>query len=171
MSPVEKRTPRSTTTAILVAAAGVVAALGLMLFMINLASRGGDSVDIRLGQDRFPAGPAESRAASIAKDGPLLWADLAGGERDIILQHLGDDPLTGWHAFSAAAPGKPRDCFLVWQADRQEFEDCDGDVVAADGEGLRTYPVEIEGGKLFIDINAEFRDDAPVTDDEADPSD
>lgn len=161
MSPVEKRTPRSTTTAILVAAAGVVAGIGLMLFMVNLASQGGDSLDIRLGDDRFPAGPADGdggRAATVAEGGPILFADVAGGDRDIILQHLGDDPLTGWSAFSATAPGKPRDCFLQWHADREQFEDCDGDIFPADGEGLTTYPVEIEGGELFVDINAEFRD-------------
>ncbi len=162
MSPVEKRTSRSTTTAVVVALAGVVAGLGLMLFMVNLASQGGDSVEIRLGDDRFDAGYAEGeggRAAAVAEGGPILFADVAGGDRDIILQHVGDDPLTGWYAFAAAAPDKDRDCFVQWQADEGVFEDCDGDVFPANGEGLTTYPVEVEGGRIFVDINAEFRSD------------
>jgi hypothetical protein len=159
VSPVEKRTSRSTTTAVVVALAGVVAGLGLMWFMVNLASQGGDSVQIRLGDDRFDAGNVEARSASIAEEGPILFADVAGGSRDIYVQHIGDDPDTGWYAFSATAPGKPRDCFLEWKADREEFEDCDGDVLPADGAGLLSYPVAIEGGTLLVDINAEFRED------------
>jgi hypothetical protein len=165
VSPVEKRTSRSTTTAVLVAIAGVIAGLGLMLFMVNIASQGGDSVQLRLGDERFDAGNVEARAESIAVDGPILFADVGGGDRDIYLQHVGDDPDTGWYAFSAAAPGKPRDCFLEWQADREEFEDCDGDVFPADGEGLTVYPVAIEGGTLLVDINAEFREDEEQSDD------
>ena len=162
MSPVEKRGSRSTTTAVLVALAGVVAGLGLMLFMINLASRGGETVEVRLGDDRFDAGFADGpqgRAAAVAEGGPILFADVAGGDRDLILQHLGDDPLSGWYAFAAAAPGKPRDCFVQWQADEQVFEDCDGDEYPADGEGLTTYVVAVEDGRLLIDINADFRED------------
>mgnify|MGYP000034955108 CR=1 FL=1 len=167
MSPVEKRTSRSTTTAVVVALAGVVAGLGLMWFMVNLASQGGDSVQIRLGDDRFDAGFAEGdggRAADIAEGGPILFADVAGGDRDIILQHLGDDPLEGWYAFSASAPGKSRDCFVEWQPDDEVFEDCDGDTYPADGEGLTTYPVVVEDGRLYVDINAEFREDDEESD-------
>jgi hypothetical protein len=167
MSPVEKRTSRSTTTAILVALAGVVAGLGLMWFMVNLASQGGDSVEIRLGDDRFDAGWADGdggRAAAVAEGGPIIFADVAGGSRDIILQHVDDDTLTGWVAFAATAPGKDRDCFLQWQSDDEVFEDCDGDVFPADGEGLTVYPVDVEDGRLFIDINAEFREDGEESD-------
>ncbi|MBK5223131.1 MAG: hypothetical protein JJE52_09700 [Acidimicrobiia bacterium] len=159
MSPVERRTSRSTTTAILVALAGVVAGLGLVLFVVNLASRGGEDVKINIGDDRFHAGSAEQRAQTIDEGGPILFADVAGGDRDILLQHLGDDPQSGWLAFAAAAPGKPRDCFLQWQAETGDFADCDGDRFPADGEGLTTYPVAIEDGDLVVDVNAEFRDD------------
>lgn len=167
MSPVERRTSRATTTAILIALAGVIAGIGLVWFVVNLAAEGGDRVEIRLGDDRFPAGPAASRAASIADGGPILFADVGGGTRDILLHHVGDDAETGWFAVGAAPIGKSRDCGLVWQADDEVFEDCDGDRFAIDDSRLASYPVEIEGGSLYVDINAEFRDGA--TDEDESP--
>lgn len=169
MSPVERRTSRSTTTAILVALAGVVAGLGLVWFVVSLAGSGGQNVEVRLGDDRFPAGPADGpggRAAAIAEDGPILFPDVAGGSRDILLHHVGDDPETGWYAVGAAPIGKPRDCGLQWQPDDEVFEDCDGERFAIDDPGLASYPVAVEDGSLFVDLNAEFRDEdeAPAGD-------
>ncbi len=169
MSPVERRTSSSTTTAVLIGIAAVVASVGLIWFMINLANQSGDTVQVRLGDDRFDAGHVSDRADSIAKAGPVLWPDVAGRSRDIYLQHLGDDVDEGWTAFSAQAVGKPRDCFLEWEADSGEFADCDGDRFPADGDNpaLTSYPVTIEDGRLIIDLNAEFRDqDEDPADDE-----
>jgi hypothetical protein len=159
MSPVERRSSSATTTAVLVGIAGVVAGLGLVWFMVNLASQGTESVQVRLGDDRFDAGNVDNRADSIADGGPVLFPDVAGRTRDIYLQHLGDEPDEGWSAFSAQAVGKPRDCFLQWQADTADFEDCDGDRYPADGDhpSLTSYPVSVEDGRLFVDLNAEFR--------------
>lgn len=173
MSPVERRTSRSTTTAIVVALAGVIAGLGLVWFVVNLAGSGGENVQIQLGDERFPAGPAESRAATIADGGPILFADVAGGARDILLHHVGEDVETGWYAVGAAPTGKPRDCVLVWQAEDEEFEDCDGDRFAIDDPGLASYPVAVEEGSLFVDLNAEFREDdeAPAAEEPAADSD
>lgn len=159
MSPVERRTTRSTTTAIVVGIAGVVAGIGLVFFVVNLAGRGGEDLQIRIGDDRFEAGSAEGRADSIAEDGPILFPDVAGTTRDIYLQHIGDDVEAGWLAFNAVAPGKARDCFLQWQADTEDFVDCDDDRYPADGGDLPSYPVAVEDGELFVDINAEFRED------------
>ena len=175
MSPVERRTSRSTTTAILVALAGVIAGLGLVWFVVNLAGSGGQNVQINLGDDRFQAGDAVSRSAAIADGGPILFADVAGGSRDILLHHVGDDPTTGWFAVSAAPAGAPRDCVLVWQDDTEVFEDCDGETYAIDDPRLASYPVAVEDGQLLVDLNAEFRDDeeAPASDEptaESDPS-
>ncbi|QGG93925.1 hypothetical protein [Actinomarinicola tropica] len=166
MSPVERRTSRATTTAIVVALAGVVAGLGLVWFVVSLAGSGGDNVEIRLGDDRFPGGPAASRADTIADGGPILFADVAGGSRDILLHHVGEDAESGWYAVGAAPIGKERDCVLQWQADDAEFEDCDGDRFAIDDPGLASYPVTVEDGQLFVDLNAEFReeDEAPADD-------
>lgn len=162
MSPVERRSSSATTTAVLVGVAGVVAGLGLVWFMVNLAGQGTESVQVRLGDDRFDAGHVEDRANSIDKGGPVLFPDVAGRSRDIYLQHLGDEPEDGWVAFAAQATGKARDCFLQWQADDDEFEDCDGDRYPADGDVplLTSYPVTVEDGRIYVDLNAEFRDEA-----------
>lgn len=160
MSPVERRTASSTTTAVLVGLAGVIAGIGLVLLMVNLASRGTENFEVRLGDDRFAAGGVERRAASIAEGGPILFSDVAGGSRDIILNHVGTEPDEGWVAVSAQPIGKPRDCFLRWQAADREFEDCDGVRYPADGDhsDLVQYPVAVEDGDLFVDINFSSRD-------------
>jgi hypothetical protein len=159
MSPVERRSSSATTTAVLVGVAGVVAGLGLVVLMVNLASRGTESFEVRLGDDRFAAGSVTNQAASVERGGPLLYPDVAGGSRDLIVNHVGAEPDEGWHAFSAQPIGKPRDCFLQWQADEGEFVDCEGDRYPADGDhpDLTRYPVAIEDGNLFVDINFEFR--------------
>ena len=48
----------------------------------------------------------------VARDGPILYADAAGGRRGIWLQHLGADPHRGWYAFDARRPGVSRECTL-----------------------------------------------------------
>jgi hypothetical protein len=155
MSPVERRSSSATTTAVLVGLAGVVVGLGLVVLMVNLASQGTERFEVRLGDDRFAAGGVERRAASIEDGGPILFSDVAGGSRDIIVNHLGTEPDVGWFAFSAQPAGKPRDCFLRWQPDEGDFEDCDGERYPADGDdpALIQYPVDIEDGELFVDIN------------------
>ena len=63
------------------------------------------TVQVKLGADTFTVGQARPKAESIAADGPFLFSDVANGQRDIYVQHLGDDPLTGWSAFDARLPG------------------------------------------------------------------
>ncbi|MFA5566574.1 MAG: hypothetical protein WC184_11175 [Acidimicrobiia bacterium] len=159
MSPIERRSGRSTTTAVLVALGGLVAGIGLMFVMVNMASKGGENVKLNIGSDFFDAGNAQARSESIQKDGPILFADVAGRDRDIILQHIGNDPTTEWYALAAAPSGKARDCTLVWNKDSQDFVDCDGQRFPANGDGLMTYPVTVENGRLSVDLNAEFRSD------------
>lgn len=155
MSPVAKSSPNA-RTAVVVGLAGVVAAIGLVVLAAFVF--GGDNVEVRLGDDRFPLGSAEDRAAGIAEDGPTIYSDVAGGDRDIIVQHLGDTPTEGWLAFAAAPPAKARSCFLDWQPDEERFVDCDGEAWPADGGDLPRYPMEVaDDGALFVDLNAEDR--------------
>lgn len=162
MSPVQS----STSTRSLVLAAvgltiGIVAVLALFVVAIPSLTEDG-RVQVNLGDERFAAGRAEARATTIAEGGPILFPDVAGGQRDIYLQHLGDDPEAGWLAFDARRPGQGQDCTLVWRPDEGDFEDpCDGSVVPPDGEGLVAYPVELDDeGNLTIDLNAAARDQA-----------
>jgi hypothetical protein len=164
MSPVEQtkaRNPRSMVLAVAGVVLGIVLVLVIFVVAVPSLTESG-KVEVKLGSDTFPAGSAESRSRTIAEDGPLLFSDVSGGQRDIYLQHIGDDPTTGWYAFDARRPGQSRDCSLGWQAEAEEFLDpCDGTVVPADGAGLLAYPVTVtEDGKLVIDLNP---DDADTT--------
>lgn len=158
VAPSRRRNPRSMVLAV----AGIVLgiALVLVLFVVAIPSlTESGKVEVKLGPDTFDAGPAPARAASIRKDGPLLFSDVASGQRDIFIQHLGDDDNTGWQAFDARRPGTDRACTLRWNADSSVFDDpCDGSTVPADGEGLVHYPAEVtKDGNVVVDLNAARR--------------
>jgi len=114
------------------------------------------SEDVQLlGDATFNDLDADSTAGTIDEIGPLLFSDVAGGDDDIIVQHLGDDPDEGWLAFAARAPGADRDCFVEWQPDDEQFEDtCTGDTYPPDGEGLTQYEAIVEDGRVVIDLQA-----------------
>jgi hypothetical protein len=165
MSPVA-RSQGHTGRALAVAAAGVVVAIGVAAALAVLANRG--TVDVRLGSDTFAEHDAEDAARDIAENGPILLPDLAGGDRDIYLQHFGDDPNEGWIAFAARPPGVSRSCTLQWDSRDEVFRlldssgkvsgECDGREFAADGEGLPMFPVTVDAdGNLDVDLNAADR--------------
>jgi hypothetical protein len=165
VSPVA-RSQGHTGRALAVAAAGVVVAIGVAAALAVLANRG--TVDVRLGSDTFAEHDAEDAARDIAENGPILLPDLAGGDRDIYVQHFGDDPDEGWIAFAARPPGASRTCTLQWRGDDELFRlldsagkvsgECDGREFPADGEGLPTYPVTVDAdGNLDVDLNAADR--------------
>ena len=78
-------------------------------------------------------------------DGPIFYGDVSGRkDRDIILQHLGDDEDKGWYAFLAAPIDKARDCTWQWQADEEQFRaKCDGPHRA----GRRRGPPAVRGDR------------------------
>lgn len=164
MSPVA-RSQAHAGRALAVASAGVVLVMGVAIGVAILANRG--DVEVRLGDETFTDQDASNLAEKIAEDGPVLYADAASGDRDIVVQHLGSDPESGWIALAARPAGVPRNCTIQWQADRETFRlldergeqagECDGRSYPADGEGLPTYPVTVSDGKLDIDLNAADR--------------
>lgn len=156
MSPVQQtpaRSPRSMVLAVGGVVIGIALVLGLFVWAIPSLTES-DVVEVRLGDDQFDAGSAEARAESVAEDGPLLFSDPSGRDRDIFVQHTGEEPTEGWTAFDARRTGQPRECSLEWVSEAQHFVDpCDGTVVPADGEGLLSYPVEVtEDGELIVDL-------------------
>ena len=125
---------------------GVVLLLGLAI----LASRG--TVKLQ-GDPVFDAGRTDSQAPAIDRDGPILLGDVAGGDRDVYLQHLGTDEDRGWLAFDTRPPGSSRECAVRWVPEDQAFEDpCTGDTYPPDGTGLRQYPVNVRDGRLRVDL-------------------
>ncbi len=144
---------------------GVIVLFGT-LGLVTLALKDRNSPDLQLGDQTFKAGRAETLSDRIAETGPRLYADVSGRkDRDLILQHLGDDPDTGWYAFLAAPIDKPRDCTWEWQADERLFRaKCDPDLVApADGDGLPQFEVTVVDGQVDVDLNADARAAASTT--------
>jgi len=125
---------------VLTAIAGVLGGILVFAVVANVVGSGADKPDSAAAT--FDVGPAEERAASIARGGPILFQDLLGGSRDIYVQHLGGDD---WRAFEAHSPGAPRRCFLEWRPPSRDFADaCDGRRFPADGSGLVAYPARVD---------------------------
>lgn len=160
--PVARGPQINARSAVLVGFTGVVIALLLGGFVIWLASQSSD-VEI-FGSRDFDAGRTGAISAEIADRGPILYSDVgSSGERDIILQHLGDDPETGWLAFLARRIEDPRDCFFMWDATEGDFfltsntdTECDDVRVDAAGTGLVAYEVEIRDGDIRVLLNEEI---------------
>ena len=101
------------------AVVAVVVGLGAGFLMLRLADSGG--VDVRLGDSEFSAGTAASRSRDIAEGGPLLFPDPRGSDRNIFIQHRGEDPNRGWLVFETRWAGSPSSCSLTWEAVSRQF--------------------------------------------------
>ena len=151
--------------ALLVSAVAIVV-LGASLWLATVALGGRNSTDVRLGDQTFQGGDAEDLADEIADRGPILYSDVSGErERDMILQHLGDDPDERWYAFLAAPAEKARDCTWTWDEKQHLFRaNCDESLTApADGEGLKQFPVTVIDGRIDVDLNASARASTTTT--------
>lgn len=161
MSPVERSGGHHAGRAAVVALIGVLVLFG-GLWLATVALEDRNSPDLRLGDQTFNGGSTSRLADEIAENGPIIYGDVSGRkDRDMILQHIGDDEDEGWYAFLAAPPDKPRDCTWEWQADEEQFRAaCDEDLTApADGEGLPQFDVTIDDGRIDVDLNADAREE------------
>jgi hypothetical protein len=164
VSPVERGGSHAGRALAVGGAAIAIIAVTLFLAATVLSDR--NSTELRLGDQTFQGGNAERLAEEIDDRGPIIYPDVSGAkERDIILQHIGNDPDTGWFAFRAQPPAKGRDCFWRWQADEQLFRASCADALTApaDGEGLERFPVKVEDGQLDVDLNAASRTTTTTT--------
>ena len=164
--PVARGPQMNARSAVLVGLTGIVIAVVLGGGVLFLASQGGD-VEIKLGDADFDAGQIGRISEEIDDRGPILYSDVAGRSRDLILQHLGDDPEVGWVAFEARPIGEPRDCFFQWDDNAQQFDlvTIAGDVECADvkmdergnlstGGTIDMYPVSIDDDRnVRVDRN------------------
>ncbi len=164
--PVARSPQINARSAILVGFTGVMIALVLGVGVVWLARSSGD-VEIQLGDRDFDAGKTGRISEEIDDRGPILYSDVAGRSRDLILQHLGHIPDEGWLAFDARPVGEPRDCFFQWDADSDRFDlvtvsddiECtditmDGSGILSTGEAIQSYPVTIDDdNNVRVDIN------------------
>ena len=166
MSPVERSGGHAGRA---LAVSGVaIAVIALVLWGASILTNRQSALDVRLGDATFQGGNAERLADEIADRGPILYGDISDSDnasRDIILQHIGDDPEEGWYAVRAQPEDRDRECTWVWQPDEDLFRaKCDPSLTApADGEGLVRYPVEVEDGKLDVDLNFADRPSTTTT--------
>jgi hypothetical protein len=167
--PVARGPQINTRSAIVVGLSGVVVA-AVIAAMVIWAASSSDDVTVQLGDTDFDAGSAARLSEEIADNGPWLVPDVAGGGRDIVVNHLGDDPEAGWYAFDARPSGETRDCFFTWDdgADVFVLTTIQDDVVCSDatatatgeGEGVTVYPVTIDDGRVRVDINFESNEES-----------
>lgn len=161
MSPVDQ-SRNHVGQAATVALVGVVIMFG-GLFLAAKAigpKTGGGKDAVQLGDRTFQGGSTERLAAEIADRGPIFYGDVSGRkDRDIILQHLGDDETKGWYAFLAAPLDKGRDCTWQWKPTEEQFRaKCDPSLTApADGKGLPQFKVTVRGGRIDVDLNADAK--------------
>ena len=157
VKPTKQRNPRSVAIGVGLFSVGIMLILGLFVLAIPKLTESG-KIEVKLGADRFDAGYARNLVDE-ANLQPVLFSDVASGQRDIFLVHTGDDPLTGWVAFDARKPGQGRECSLRWDAAKSSFTDpCSGSTVGIDGAGLPHYPVEVTKDEhVIIDLNADKR--------------
>ncbi len=156
--PVGRTTTSSEIRAIVMVVIGLAIIVGGVAFFVKALANNGD-VQVRLGDEFFDAGNAADIADEIGDNGPILYSDVAGGSRDLVLNHLSDDPEQGWVAFEARRPGDDRDCSVSWDAEATRFDySCDEQVTfPPDGAGLAQFPVSITDGNIIVDINAAQR--------------
>ena len=138
--------PRRAT---IIGIAGVVVGVAMIAIVLFANNLGGDHSTTQTSQSKFTVGPADSLARSVSAQGPLFFNDTATGSRPLVVQHMGNDPNTGWTAFDAAIGT----CVLTWDADAHEFTDCNGKRYPADGGGLHHYPVTVTNGDVVVDLS------------------
>lgn len=96
---------------------------------------------------------AERLAGEIAERGPVLFKDPLDRDREVFIQHLGDDESEGWLAVRAYAAAADLDCLLQWEPDPGRFVDpCTRSAYPADGTGLVTYPATVAGATVTVDL-------------------
>ena len=150
------RNPRRTRSIVVASITGVFLTALLLLFVVRFASERPD--DVNLGDKRFILGRADVFAERIDEQGaPILFKDPLTSRpgRELYVQHLDEDVEEGWLAIEAYGPGPKRlACILVWEAEDARFRDpCSDTTYPADGDGLKTYPVDVdERGAVVIDL-------------------
>ncbi|MFT3852592.1 MAG: hypothetical protein QM733_07640 [Ilumatobacteraceae bacterium] len=153
----ELRTPFTRAVVPVAAGIGLFAGLGLVLWLIAAAISGGSQRGGTLTSDTFSPGSARNYAAIIAADGPLIFPDLLGtdGDRTIVLDHTGTDPLQNWRIYLAHPADRPLSCKVTQMHHTRSFTDCEGRTIdvaelALPEEGIR--PIISQDGILSLDL-------------------
>lgn len=131
-------------------------ATALLFLVVRFASRNPEQVS--LGPRVFRVGSTTRLAREVEQRGPFLFKDPLNREREVYIQHLGQDPNAGWSGIRAYASRETIECLLRWERDRRRFVDpCTSQSFPADGAGLTIYPALVEKGVVSVDLRSARR--------------
>lgn len=149
--PVARSDPRRATV---IGVIGVVVGTVLILVVLFAGNLGDDNGKTVSSKSKFNVGPAREHADAIAKDRtPLIFQDPVEFQQPIVVQHVGEDATKGWSAFSAVVEGTPN-CVLTWHVDAQDFTDCQGHHIPANGGAQHEYPTTVDqNGDVVVDLS------------------
>lgn len=105
------------------------AVLGLALWGVAaLSSRNADQTQDLLVGRTFTPGRVTTYASIVERDGPIIFPDLLGtdGDRTIVLDHTGADPMRGWVLYLAHPADRPLECKVAQVRGTRQFTDCEG---------------------------------------------
>lgn len=131
--------------------------IGVVLWGVAaLVSRNPEDVSDRLVETVFEVGDTENIARIIGEDGPLLFQGLVGsrGERSVVLDHTGDDPLTGWRAYYAYPADRDPGCLVEQVRGTRQFTDCDGRTIETEQLAPPPGVQVIVGDEVSLDLRA-----------------
>jgi len=169
-SPVRPPRLRSPFARAVVPVVGGMAILALIFLgtwvMAAFISRGGADTTSRLAPPVFQMGSVTARADSIDQDGPIVLADLhtTRGDRTLVVDHEGADPLTGWRVFWGYPADRDASCPVTQVRGTARFTDCDGreldvtELARPDG----VFPTVVDSKTLEIDLRAVTTPGAPT---------
>lgn len=129
------RTPLARAVVPVLGGIGFFAVLALVLWGIAaLVSRNGSGATANLASNVFRPGSVVRYAAIIDQDGPVLFPDLLGtdGDRSIVLDHTGADPMHGWWIYLGHPADRPISCKVVQVQHTSRFTDCEGRTLEVD---------------------------------------
>lgn len=138
---------------------GFFAVLGLALWGVAaIIASNSDQATNNLSSTYQDVGYVETFAAIIERDGPIVFRDLLGSDRNIVLDHEGDDAFQGWAMYLAWPADSDSSCHLEQVKGTHQFVDCQGrtltvDELAAVPRGVR--PIVSSDGLLTLDLTAD----------------
>ena len=135
----ELRSPLARAVVPVLGGIGFFAVVALVLWGVaTLVAHNGSDATSNLASNVFHPGSVERYAAIIDEDGPVLFPDLQGtdGDRTIVLDHSGGDPMHGWSIHLAHPSDRPITCKVTQVQHTDQFTDCEGRTIGVDGLAL-----------------------------------
>ncbi|MFV0306129.1 MAG: hypothetical protein ACK5OX_00110 [Desertimonas sp.] len=137
------------------------------LIAVFISGGGADSTE-RLAPSVFEVGGVEALAGEVADNGPLLlrgFDPATDGERSIVVDHEGSDPMRGWRVYWAHPADRAPGCLVEQEPGTDRFTDCDGRDVGVGGlePAAGVLPVVEDRATLTIDLRGSLAEQVAAT--------